>query len=102
MIKPLTDPREIRKLLTNAAYRGDRIDGKRGRFEGMNTPSLMARNVMQMAECNGYSGEDAMTVLAYHALLYYEDALDRLINDLNLRPSPPLVTTNEIYAANPR
>ena len=94
MRKPLTDPREIRKLLAKAAARGDRIDGNRDGFGAMNEASVMARNVMKMAEYQGYSGEDAMTVLAYHALLRYEDALDRLIEDLNLRLSPSLVTPN--------
>ena len=94
MTNPLTDPREIRKLLTEAAYRGDRIDGNQDGFGCMNMPASMMRNVMRLAEAHGYSGEDAMTVLAYHALLRYEDALDRLIEQLNITPAPPLVRPN--------
>ena len=94
MSEPLTDPREIRKLLNDAAYRGGRIDGNKAVFGCMNMPASMMRNVMRMAEAQGYSGEDAMTVLAYHALLRYEDALDRLIEQLNITPASPLVMPN--------
>ena len=94
MSEPLTDPREIRNLLNDAAYRGGRIDGNKAVFGCMNMPASMMRNVMRMAEAQGYSGEDAMTVLAYHALLRYEDALDRLIEQLNITPASPLVMPN--------
>ena len=94
MSEPLTDPREIRKLLNDAAYRGGRIDGNKDVFGCMNMPASMMQNVMRMAEAQGYSGEDAMTVLAYHALLRYEDALDRLIEQLNITPASPLVMPN--------
>jgi hypothetical protein len=94
MSEPLTDPREIRKLLNEAAYRGGRIDGNKDSFGCMNMPASMMRNVLRMAEAQGYSGEDAMTVLAYHALLRYEDALDRLIQQLNITPTPHLVMPN--------
>lgn len=90
----LTDPREIRKRLTEAAYRGSRIDGLESGSNAMNVPASMVRNVMNMAEANGFSGEDAMTLLAYHALLRYEDALDRLIDQLNISPAPPFAPPN--------
>lgn len=80
MINALDDPREIRKLLMDVAFRDSRIDGNNVNYNAINAPASMVHHVMNMARARGYSGEDTMTVLAYHALLRYEDALDRLLN----------------------
>lgn len=83
MAEHLTDPREIRKLLSRVAYRGDRIDGKVER-NGISSAGSLTHNVMQMAAAQGLSGEDAMTVLAYHALLQYERTLDMLLHEARI------------------
>ena len=87
---PLDDPREIRKHLNEVSRNGCRVDGKRISDFSMNAPSAMLRNVLIAAEIQGYSGEDLMTVLAYNALLRYEDVLDRLIEQLNITPTMDL------------
>ena len=99
MTDHLTDPREMRKLLSRVAYRGDRIDGK-DELNAVSGASSLARNVMHMAEAQGLSGEDAMTVLGYHALLQYERTLDMLLHEAQINPRPPMliVEMDTIYA----
>ena len=87
MTDHLTDPREMRKLLSRVAYRGDRIDGK-DELNAVSAASSLARDVMHMAEAQGLSGEDAMTVLAYHALLQYERTLDMLLHEARMAIKP--------------
>ena len=88
---PLTDPREIRKLLQEIAYRGSRIDRKESGEYAISMTGNITRHVMQMAEIQGYSGEDTMAMLAYYALLQYESAMDRLLDMVNTSPAPNLV-----------
>lgn len=87
---PLDDPREIRQMLRRAAYRGDRIDGKEPGWSGIATPaSSLARRVFDMAQYTGLSGEDEMTVLAYNALIMYEQLFDKVLHDASIIPTPP-------------
>lgn len=86
MSKPLSDPREIRKALQRTAYRGGRISDDRQ--DSMGLP--LVRAVLNMCESLGYSGEDTMTVLAYHALLAYENLLDAERERLVMSINPPI------------
>jgi hypothetical protein len=79
------DPRDMRKRIMRAAYRGERLDGKHGL-----TVSI-AHAVLRTAEHAGYSGEDTMTMLAYHAILQLEQMQDLLTEQVSLTPSPPMV-----------
>jgi len=82
---PLNDPREVRKLLTNAAYTGERIDnGKQSNRLSM--ASGLVRTVRDMAQHAGLSGEDHMTMLAYHALMGYEKCMDMMLDQEMLSP----------------
>ncbi len=94
MADPLNDPREIRKLLKEVAYRGTRIDGNLYDMRALNMSAQVVGHVMKMSEAQGYSGEDAMTLLAYHALLRYEAALDRLLEQAFLTPSAPVILSS--------
>ena len=50
---------------------------------------MLVKTVKDLAAVHGLSGEDEMTLLAYHALLGYEKAMDRLIDQLNVTPLRP-------------
>ena len=96
MSAELSDPREIRAMLKRAAYRGERIDGKEMNWTAISTPaSTLARRVFDMAEYTGLSGEDAMTILAYHALIAYEGLYDKVLHDVSISPTP-------IFLSDPR
>ena len=90
----LTDPREIRKLLLEVAHRGRSVsrDDRWGSLP--NCSSAMVRNIFTMAEAEGLSGEDKMTVLAYHALLQYEATMDKLVAEMGfIRPNHFIATS---------
>lgn len=87
---PLTDPREIRKHLREVLYRGGRIDCQEHR-RGLIAPvSGLVRHLMTHCEIEGMSGEDTWTIVAYHALLEWESAMDRLIDNA-MRGQPVIV-----------
>jgi hypothetical protein len=88
---PLTEPREIRKAMRDAIRRGERIGGGDTSQFGFNGATALARNIIAMCEFKGYSGEDTMTVLAYHALLRNEKSDDELLNMLNMTACPPFI-----------
>jgi hypothetical protein len=85
------DPREMRQRIKHAMHGSSRVDGKPlGRYS-IPPAAAMIRNVLYSAEANGWSGEDAMTMLAYHALVGYEDLYDRVLSDALLSPTTRLV-----------
>ena len=81
------DPREMRKRMLN--YRFDQCG-----LDGTQYPSalpyrgaqILARRVMVLCEREGYSGEDAMTVLAYAALVQLEKHVNATLDELVTRP----------------
>jgi hypothetical protein len=81
-----TEVCEMRKAITNAAFRGERLteDGK------LSLSPPLVRNVLVAAEQQGLSGEDTMTWLAYEALKGYERCMDQLIETAMLSPLPPI------------
>lgn len=86
-MEPLNDPKEIRKHLTNVRYRGLRVDGKELNRSSISTTAAMVNNIFSLAEAQGYSGEDAMTMLAYHALLQNEKLMDMQLEFLQTSPA---------------
>lgn len=84
--QPLSDPRDMRVAIDQAAWRGERIDGS-GR-PAISCAAGLAKNCLTTARIAGFSGEDTMTLLAYHALLMLEQLNDRLLefHNLDLRP----------------
>ena len=84
MAEPLNDPREIRKLLDRVAQGRDRVDGTPARI--FNLASNITHRVFMVAQHEGLSGEDTMTMLAYHALLAYESAADRAVESIMMTP----------------
>lgn len=87
MTEPLTDPREMRKVLQEAARGDARVDGKPLGHWSIPPASSLIRNALHAGHHAGWSGEDTMTVLAYHALRVYESAYDRLLDVANCMPS---------------
>lgn len=93
MSEPLTDVRDMRKALTMAAARGDRIDGAPPRPNEMPLGFHLPRTAHNLAQFNGWSGEDQMTWLAYQAMLALEKAYDRELQMLNLTAAPAVFFT---------
>lgn len=93
-IKP-DDVRAMRLRIIRARYRGERLDGKES--APPTGASNLARSVLMAGEYAGWSGEDAMTALAYHALVEYERLFDMVLENAVLRvpssfvfpPTPP-------------
>jgi len=91
----LTDPREMRKVLQEAARGFARVDGKPiGKFF-LPPSGCLIRSALHAVHYGGWSGEDTMTVLAYHALLLYEGAYDRLLDVARVTPSAALLSAAE-------
>lgn len=87
-----TDLREMRKAINLAARGEASVGGERGNGWGMTSPAApMIRNTMMAGEYAGWSGEDTMTVLAYHALLQFEDIHARFLETMSLLPSTSLI-----------
>lgn len=86
--EPLTDPREMRKVLHEAARGCARVDGKPIGQWSIPPASGLIRNALHAGQHAGWSGEDTMTVLAYNALRLYEDAYDRMLDVAKFTPSP--------------
>lgn len=70
-MESITDVREMRRILTDMRY-GGYSPFTKGR--DMSPASGLVRHVMAAAQHLGWSGEDMMTALAYHALLQLDEA----------------------------
>lgn len=87
------DPREMRKRITEAARGYDRLDGKPART--FTPAAALMRNTLDASRYLGWSGEDTMTALAYHALLQVEKLTDMVLEQAYLTPSQPLQRSPE-------
>lgn len=76
--------RELRKQITISAFRGERLDGK---AHDLSMAAALARQILTIGEVAGLSGEDTMTLLAYHALVAYEQSIDVYLADSRLKPA---------------
>jgi hypothetical protein len=79
---PLIDPREMRKVLNEVA---------RGRIDHRLHTSIIVRTCLDQGYYLGYSGEDTMTVLAYHLMLENERLMELVLSDVATRISPLVV-----------
>lgn len=77
MSEPI-DPREMRKRITLFSYGRAALNGQPQTYGS--TGHAMVRQVLTYAQREGYSGEDTMAMLAYHALLNLEQANQRLLD----------------------
>lgn len=84
------DPREMRKLIMNYAHGRASLDGTRAWPTECDAAKSLVRNVLQAAQFNGLSGEDAMTMLAFHALTSLAEANKRLLDMISVTPTQPL------------
>lgn len=84
----LTDPREMRQRLLRVAYGRERVDDRPIGMTEISPTSALVNFCMRMGEREGWSGEDTMTALAYHALLRCEALQDNVLYDFSIRPSP--------------
>lgn len=90
----LTDVREMRKAITEMSYTGNSILEGPG---GYSFSAVLARHCRDAALYQGLSGEDAMTLLAYHALLSLEKANKSLLDYYNCTPVRTFVPTAPSY-----
>ena len=75
---PLTDPRDMRRMIRAAISGQYRLDGQ---LVPPGQPSAcvpLIRSGLLTSELDGYSGEDVMTILAYRALRMVEQLQDRM------------------------
>jgi len=100
-IKP-DDVRAMRQRIFRAhRVSFERIDGKQLSPFHIARGSAIVRHVLNMAEIHGWSGEDTMTAMAYHALLGLEAATDRLLEGMFLTPAEASFTGNQAASENP-
>ena len=76
--EPTMDINEMRRRIHDVAYLGLRADGKDGR--GFSSTSATVHQVYQIADRDGLSGEDRMTMLAYHLMAQYESLFDKVLD----------------------
>lgn len=88
MDKQLTDPREIRQLLQQVAWGIQRVDGKDCSRTSYSQTGGIVHQIYTMCDVRGLSGEDKFTLLAYHALLMFEKAIDMKLEQAMLNPAP--------------
>lgn len=78
------DVRAMRQRILRASRGYERVDGKNPC--GMpSSAANMTRSVLRSCEYAGWSGEDAMTALAYHALIEYERLYDMVLANVLLQ-----------------
>lgn len=84
----LTDANQMRILLDQVAYGHKRIDGLYADEEcSFDMTSALTRRIFDLARFTGLSGEDKMTVLAYHALLQLQKMTKMNIDHLMVTPA---------------
>jgi hypothetical protein len=89
-----TDVREMRKAITRAGYGRQSVGGDETQgWERTSHQASMIRAVLTTAEHLGWSGEDAMAALAYHALVENERLYARLLEHLQISPAAPFLHT---------
>jgi hypothetical protein len=86
-MKELTDVREMRKALRDMSYTGSNLGGDRPDY---GPTAALARNCLRAAEAQGFSGEDTMTLVAYHAILQLEKAYGMLLANPSLASPAPI------------
>ena len=81
MSEPI-DPREMRKRILHFAYGHRDLHGQPQQWGSQNLHgcSSMVQQVISLAQREGFSGEDTMAMIAYHALLSLEQANKRLFD----------------------
>lgn len=101
----MSEPKDVREMRQriNQAVRGygDRVDGKQTGMAGIAPMSSMIRAVLMLAERDGWSGEDTMTALAYHAIVRCESLYDNVIEFHNIMPPSPMILSSQIVAPPP-
>jgi len=74
--RELTDVREMRKAITEMGRSGNSFFAGRNEYS---MAAVLARHCRDVAHHQGLSGEDAMTLLAYHALMRLDKANEALL-----------------------
>lgn len=88
----LTDPREMRKRMHEYVRYGfgdETLEGERRGPHHYSTARPLMNAVFTAGHVAGWSGEDVMTALAYHALLRVEELGGMISLDEALRTMPP-------------
>lgn len=92
----LTDANQMRILLDQVACGHKRIDGlyvdeECALQDAFDTTSALTRRIFDLARFTGLSGEDKMTVLAYHALLQLQKMTKMNIDHLMFTPAKQFI-----------
>ena len=66
-------------------------NGVRKRIVEASFNDPMIRNVLDMARLQGWSGEDTYAFLAYHALVAKQEYEERMMDEINRRPTAFIV-----------
>lgn len=82
--------RDMRKAINDARAGYTRADGT-GKRGTLPPTSAMIQACLIMCQREGLSGEDTMTVLAYHALVGYEKLHDLVMEQISLTVNPPFI-----------
>jgi len=88
----VTDVREMRRILTDMRYSG-RSPFTKGR--DISTAASLVHYIMSAGQHQGWSGEDVMTALAYHALLQLDEAQGRILEQVRLNLGPFVIQKSE-------
>lgn len=96
--REITDVREMRKAITEMSYTGNSILEGPGQYS---MAAVLARHCRDAAQHQGLSGEDAMTLLAYHALLSLEKANKSLLDYALCTPDSMVRAAASIGRASP-
>lgn len=85
-----TDPREMRKMLNDMRRSGRSFTDHTP--DQYSTTAHLVRQCLNAAEYQGWSGEDAMTLLAYSALTQLE-RVNKLLLDQAMVSMPKMIFT---------
>ena len=89
------DINEMRRKIQGVAYYGERADGRDNR--SFSPISSMVKNVFDIANHEGLSGEDRMTLMAYHIMLQYETLFDKVLDmEHNKVPAYVVIPDKEV------
>jgi len=75
----VTDIREMRKKIHDAAYRGWPVDGDGNHYKPHPPSCNIARSILTQAEAYELSGEDAMTFLAFEMMKYADNLFNNML-----------------------
>ena len=92
------DINEMRRRIHDVAYLGARLEEKEGGYSRtLSATATTVRYVYQIADRDGLSGEDRMTMLAYQIMLQYETLFDKVLSmEMKMVPEYVVIPDKEV------